>query len=678
MAQEADVSRSAREAGMVGQNCRFFHDVQIGVKNDHAVERYFNAAPIGDNLLFVPLAQRLAIAGACGYRIVDGAVILFGPNLSFVHRIAVVENLNLHSLVGGVPFERRTNAYAVVCARSQEKLKPKCKIAIFFFSKEVAAACGRANDFAILDDIAGAMAANQFPSIQGLSIEQRGKAGLVGAGRDLKREKQNSHDLVHRFESTAVRAARPKISAHSSCGARQYVVQITGTIDSTMRLLLHFCAGLALAACLPLPAVAAIQAGVATLDITPKESIWLGGYAARTKPSQGVRQRIFAKALALRDEEGTTAVLVTADILGFTQELISSVAMNVESRFQLPRRLLLFNASHTHSAPVIGDALGPAYPLTDADRAMISRYTAWFGGELVELVGRSIGNLQPAQLSFGQGLAGLAVNRRRVGNPEYPNVTDPDLPVLLVRGTDGAIRAIVFGYACHNTTLDDLLVSGDWAGYAQSEVEAQFAGSVALFVQNCGADANPLPRRTEDLAIAHGRLIAAAVAEVVQGQCRKLDGPITAAFREIDLPLEEAPSRQAWEQRAASGSDMERRHASMTLRILDRDGRLAVSHRWQAQAWRIGPDFTLLALGGEVVADYALRFKSQYGFRNLWVAGYSNDVFAYIPSRRVWQEGGYEGDTSMIPYGLPARFQSSVEDRVVSAVEDLMKALDSR
>jgi len=445
-----------------------------------------------------------------------------------------------------------------------------------------------------------------------------------------------------------------------------------------MKLLLRSCACVVLAACVPLPVVAAIQAGVATLDITPKESIWLGGYAARTKPSQGVRQRIFAKALALRDEHGTTAVLVTADILGFTQELVSSVATNVESRYRVPRRLLLFNASHTHSAPVIGDALGPAYPLTAADRAVIARYTSWLGGELADLVGRSIGNLQPAQLSFGQGLAGLAVNRRRVGNPEYPNVTDPDLPVLIVRGGNEAIRAIVFGYACHNTTLDDLLVSGDWAGYAQSAVESQFPGAVALFVQNCGADANPLPRRTEELAIAHGRVIAAAVAEVVQGKPRGVDGAITAAFREIDLPLEEAPPRQEWEKRAATGSDMERRHARMMLAQLDRDGRLPASHRWQAQAWRIGPDFTLLALGGEVVADYALRFKRQYGFRNLWVAGYSNDVFAYIPSRRIWQEGGYEGESSMVAYGLPARFQSNVEDLVVGTVEELMKALSVR
>lgn len=421
-----------------------------------------------------------------------------------------------------------------------------------------------------------------------------------------------------------------------------------------------------------------MQAGIATLDITPKESIWLAGFAARTKPSQGIRQKIFAKALALRADDGTSAVLVTADLLGFTQNLVASVTGSVESRFQIPRRSIIFNASHTHSAPVIGASLAPAYPLTDADRVVITRYTDWLAGALVELVGRSLHDLQPAQLAFGQGLAGLAVNRRRSGNPEYPNVTDPDLPVLTVRAQNGPIRAIVFGYACHNTTLDDLLVSGDWAGYAQSAIEAKYAGAVALFVQNCGADANPLPRHTEQLAISYGGIIAAAVAEVVDGKPRKIDGPIAAAIREIDLPLEPSPPRAEWEKRTTTGSDMERRYARAMLQQLDRDGHLPSSHRWQAQAWKIGPDFTLLALGGEVVADYAIRFKRQYGFRNLWVAGYSNDVFAYIPSLRVWQEGGYEGGGAMIPYGLPARFQANVEDLVAGAVDELMKSLPAQ
>lgn len=431
---------------------------------------------------------------------------------------------------------------------------------------------------------------------------------------------------------------------------------------------------LVLLAAMPAAAAAAMQAGVASIDITPKEPIWLGGYAARTKPSQGIRQNIFAKALALRDESGRTAVLVTADLLGFTAEVTSAVAARAERNYRIPRRMLIFNASHTHSAPVIGNALAPAYPLTEADRKVIQKYTAALEDQVVQLIGSALARLSPAQLSFAQGLAGVAVNRRRVGNPEYPDAIDPDVPVLTVRGENGALRAVVFGYACHNTTLDDYLVSGDWAGYAEAGIETRFPGAVALFVQGCGADANPLPRRSEELAKLYGKVIAEAVAEVVGGKAAKVDGPIQAAYQEVSLPLEKPPSREEFERRTTTGSEMERRHARMMLELMAK-GSLPAAHMWQAQAWRIGKSFTFLALGGEVVADYALRFKREYGFRNLWVAGYSNDVFAYIPSHRVWQEGGYEGGGAMIPYGLPARFESSVEDLVVEAVHALMKSL---
>jgi len=326
---------------------------------------------------------------------------------------------------------------------------------------------------------------------------------------------------------------------------------------------------LALLAAIPAPpAAAAMQAGVASIDITPQEPIWLGGFAARTRPSQGIPQHIFAKALALRDESGATAVLVTADLLGFTGELTSAVAVRAEREFQIPRRMLICNASHTHSAPVIGNALAPAYPLTEADRKVIQRYRVTLEDQIVRLIGRAIGDLSPAQLSFAQGLAGVAVNRRRVGNPEYPDAIDPDVPVLTVRGENGALRAVVFGYACHNTTLDDYLISGDWAGYAEAGVEARFPGAVALFVQGCGADANPLPRHSEELAKLYGKVIAGAVAEVVGGKAATVDGPIQAAYREVNLPLEKPPSREEFERRTTTGGEMERRHARKMLELM--------------------------------------------------------------------------------------------------------------
>ena len=77
-----------------------------------------------------------------------------------------------------------------------------------------------------------------------------------------------------------------------------------------------------------------------------------------------------------------------------------------------------------------------------------------------------------------------------------------------------------------------------------------------------------------------------------------------------------------------------------------------------------------ITLGGEVVVDYAFRLKSELSGVKTWVAGYSHDVMAYIPSRRVLQEGGYEGGGAMVYYGLPASWNPAVEETIIRGVLD--------
>ena len=89
--------------------------------------------------------------------------------------------------------------------------------------------------------------------------------------------------------------------------------------------------------------------------------------------------------------------------------------------------------------------------------------------------------------------------------------------------------------------------------------------------------------------------------------------------------------------------------------------------------WRFGSNLTLVALGGEVVVDYALRLAREYPKERMWVAGYSNDVFGYVPSERVLREGGYEGGDAMIYYGRPGPFAEGVEERIVGEVRKQMK-----
>ena len=68
----------------------------------------------------------------------------------------------------------------------------------------------------------------------------------------------------------------------------------------------------------------------------------------------------------------------------------------------------------------------------------------------------------------------------------------------------------------------------------------------------------------------------------------------------------------------------------------------------------------------------AYRIKRELGRGTIsgstWVAGYTNDVMAYIPSRRVLTEGRYEGATSMIYYGLPSPWAPMIEEAIMRTV----------
>ena len=416
------------------------------------------------------------------------------------------------------------------------------------------------------------------------------------------------------------------------------------------------------------------EAGVAKIAITPREPIWMAGFGFRKHPSEGVRQDIFVKALALRDRTGKTFVLVTADLVDTRRDVWDVVAARCERKFGLTRDRLAFNESHNHSAPVV--TLAPVsvyYPLDAAQEAEVRRYTAGVIDKAVEAVGLAIDRLASAAVEFRQGFAGIAVNRRRVRLRGLPGPVDQDVPVLAVRDAAGGLRAVVVGYACHATALSDYEISGDWPGYAQEEIERAHPGATVLFVQGCGADSNPLPRRSVELARIYGQILAAAVEEVLRAKMAPLEGPVRTAFERVDVPFQKAPSREELQKAAAGPDGVPRQHALRLLKLLDRDGKLIDRYPYPAQVWQFGRSLRLIFLGGEVVVDYALRLKARYGWDSTWVAGYSNDIFAYIPSRRVLREGGYEGGEAMIGEDYPGPFDAAIEEIIVEKVDDLVR-----
>jgi hypothetical protein len=187
----------------------------------------------------------------------------------------------------------------------------------------------------------------------------------------------------------------------------------------------------------------------------------------------------------------------------------------------------------------------------------------------------------------------------------------------------------------------------------------------------CGGDQNPNPRGTVDQARRYGSELATEVARVVSGPLKPVRPPIRTASRVLQLDF--APhTRDTFEQEAKDPDVFRQRRARLMLAAYDR-GQPVRQVAFPLQALRFNEDFTLLALGGEVVVGYGLRAKQAFPDENLVVSGYCHDVMCYIPTRRVLEEGGYEPVTSMIYYGQPGPFTENVEETIFAGIARLME-----
>jgi hypothetical protein len=413
--------------------------------------------------------------------------------------------------------------------------------------------------------------------------------------------------------------------------------------------------------------------GAASVDITPDYPVRLSGYGVRRNESEGIDQRIFAQGLAIgTDRQGPTLVLTVDNVAVpacIREELVARLAKKTRVRSE---RLALCS-THTHTAPMLkntcpflfGEDVPPEH------QQHIDRYTRELVDKLEQVALTALKNRQPATLSRGQTKAGFATNRRPQSGP-----VDHDLPVIVARDKSGKLLALWASYACHCTTMADVPnhICGDWAGFAREYLQRDHPGAIAVISIGCGADADPQPRTGLEFAKQNGNAISSAVNALLEQPLQPISGKLECRVTSITLPFDKLPTREEWNARAACDNQWLAYHAKQNLARLDRGEKLPTELSYMVQTWNFGDQFALVFLPGEVVVDYSLRLKKEYDPARLWVNAYANDVPCYIPSKRVWTEGGYEGGDAMIYYDRPVRFDDTTEERIISAVHRLMPA----
>ncbi len=417
------------------------------------------------------------------------------------------------------------------------------------------------------------------------------------------------------------------------------------------------------------------KAGVARKNITPSFPVWMAGYASRTSPSEGKLHDLWAKSLMLEDAKGNKSVLITMDLLGIPKDFSDALRQKIERKYGLSKSQIVLSCSHTHSGPVVARALEYIYPMETGDWKQVDRYTAQLETMLLELVGESMQNMKTARIYTKNGTARFQVNRRNNKEGELTPTTslngpnDYAVPVIKVEGLDKSLIAVIFGYACHPTTLSINQFSGDYVGFAQIELEKTYPGTTAMFFQGAGADQNPLPRRTLPLAIQYGKQLAASVEAVLSENMNIQESILINKYNEIDLPLSTPLPMEQLEE-ISKGNDYQARWAKGMIDEYKKKGTFRKAYPYPIQYWKIGNQ-PLFVMGGEVLVSYTIQLKKLYG-QDVFVMAYANDIVAYIPSAAVIDEGGYEGDTSQRVYGLPAKWDKQIEPIIIEAFKQLL------
>ena len=427
-----------------------------------------------------------------------------------------------------------------------------------------------------------------------------------------------------------------------------------------------------------------VPVGAAKVDITPDYPTRLCGYASRGTESEGVAQHIWAKALAIGDDAGEgPAMLLSVESCGVPPSVVNAVCERLKPS-GLRRERLVVSVTHTHAAPWLMEYAPFLFhePLPDAERQHLDRYKRELIDKLAELALQALKNRVPAHLFWTQGEVGIAANRRVLKDKRWAGFgeqadgpVDHRLPMLVAKCPEGKPIAIWANYACHCTTLGGNFnqICGDWAGYAQEYIEAEYPGATALISIGCGADANPSPRGQLEHCQQNGRVFADAVKRLLGGKLKPLDPSLICRLVYVDLPLGELPSKEYWEKTAGAGGHRGV-HAKHFLDLRNRGEAVPSNVNYPIAAWTFGDDLAMVFLAGEVVVDYSIRLFAELDAERLWVTAYANEIPCYIASKRVLAEGGYEADSSMIYYARPTRLAPEAEDVIVEEIRKLLHA----
>jgi hypothetical protein len=389
-----------------------------------------------------------------------------------------------------------------------------------------------------------------------------------------------------------------------------------------------------------------LLAGTSRRDVTPEVGVYLGGYFERKSLSTGVHDPLFSRAVYLTDGIGEVLIIGNDQLClsnVTTPGYLDATRESIESKTGVEQDNVIIFATHTHGAPDPFETFGPNERNT--------RYFKRLQEDMVEVAVEAYSDTEEVKIDWATGSSKLGINRR---NPKGGPI-DPELIVVRMSSPGGNVRALLVSYACHGVVLgpDNLLISGDWIGHLESNLEATYAPAVTMFLPGTSGNINPRTRDLEE-KLALGRDIY----DRTGGTFEEMERIGSMMADEAQRTLSRAtPIHEAKVRNKVANVNVKIENEMILDMVKKEEIRTKVS------ITQIG-DLSIAGLPGEAFVEHGLHLKSISKLVTIPLS-LANDYVGYLPTVEAFAEGGYEPGVSVGPTGVTA---------IMNAAEDLVRS----